>query len=570
MQWQHAPFHPDVLQASSLLLDLKEMVACTRLCDWRTSVGPVVGNLVDDAKQFESFGGTAACFCDWLSDSANLYVTDLRLTFTSESMCKDYHRQALSSNAEVNLSSPDGTTITQMVELEAQSQGSSTLSMVGSSCHVFCGPTQEARNYLASSLAGGGEIAVGPETITKRVEKAMHLVYLFHVDRIVCKLCVTAFNGLIPFGYAFALAKGCHDRMKQWSSISQCPSVKIEDKATLREILKRRALERMVLSHAEDLQQPSWKETYRRKAGIEQQEGGKELYFKLSLFVASLGTGHLIQGSNACSKNFERLETLCTKIPKDQVIPIEFPATGRAAPEHVEVKLRLFVSRSEDAKAVQNYIGAHSKQRPSPFVLLFENLPVAVKYHEALQVGRRELSPAVADRLRKQAKSRAVRFVRRILGEAARRLTIRELMGNRGPNAVAALLAGMLPHHLTTLPGGGQKVLLLTSDDEPSTPLLSTSSTEKPDIKVEGKGRARRWAFDDVEGIDGLMALCQSPAASKSPDWGAGLESSSGPALRSGRRRIAQDGSDGNCNGQHEIDDNQEQYLASGKRQCRV
>ena len=544
-------------------------------------VGPIVGGLVDDSKQFESFGGTSACFCDWLSDSANLYVTDLRLTFNSEISCKDYHSQALSSNAEVLLSGPDGN-ITQMVELQVQSQDSSNVSLVGSSCHVFCGPTPEARCHLASTLATK-ESSLGPETITKRVEKAMHLVYLFHVDRVVCKLCVTAFNGLIPFGYAFELAKGCYNRVKQCQSISVAPgqcSVKFEDKATLREILKRRALQRMIQGNSRDdaavSRDPpaSSYDAPKRKIATDQLSG-KELYFKLNLFVAALGKGHLIQGSNIASKNFERLEALCTKVPKDQVIPIEFPGSGRAPSEHVDIKLRLFVSRSEDAKAVQSYISAHSKQRPAPFVVLFENLPVAVRYNESLHAGRRDLSPAIADRLRKQAKSRAVRFVRRVLGEAARRLTVRELMGNRGANALTSLLASMLPGHLTSLPTGGQKVLLLSSDDEPATPSVLTPSADKIDVevKLEGSGRPRRWAFDDVEGIDGLMALCQSPPASRIADWKDEAKlSMGGPALRSrSRRGICEETVEENDDGEsHNKDEAEIQGVGGGKRHCRA
>jgi hypothetical protein len=555
--------HPDVLRSPNLLLTLNDIVDCTKLGDWKMPVGPVVGNMVDDSKQFESFGGTSACFCDWLSDSANLYVTDLRLTFNSEASCKNYHNQALSSNAEVSLPG----NITQMVELEIQSQESPNLSHVGSSCHVFCGPTPEARSYLASTFAAK-ESTIGPETITKRVEKAMHLVYLFHVDRVVCKLCVTSFNGLIPFGYAFELAKGCFNRVKKCQSVVHNTWIKSKDKANLREILKRRALERMADDVKDSVVSPEQQDTHqvlgKKKVSIE--PGGKELYFKLNLFVAALGKGHLMQGPNGGSKNFERLEALCTKVPKDQVIPIDFPGSGRAPLDHIDLKLRLFVSRSEDAKAVQGYISSHSKQRPAPFVVLFESLPVAVKYHESLHAGRRDLSPAIADRLRKQAKSRAVRFVRRILGEAARRLTVRELMGSRGANSITGLLAGMLPSHLTVLPSGGQKVLLLTSDEDPTTP---AADKIRPEVKIEGTGRARRWAFDDVEGVDGLMALCQSPPASKIADWKADSEiNTNGLALRSGRRR----GMPEECteeNGEDGTVEAESQVIGAGKRHCR-
>ncbi len=535
--------NPDARRSPNLLLTLAEMRECTRLTDWQSPAGPVVGTLVDDSKLFESFGGTSACFCDWLSDSANLYVTDLRMTFATEVSCREYHEQALPSNAEIKIASPDGNSVVQMVELETQSSDPSALSLVGSCCHVFCGPTQEARSLLSSVLTKS-ESSSGSQMMSQRIEKAMHLVYLFRVDRVVCKLCVTAFNGLIPFGYAFALAKSCFTRMNWWQSAVKLEGisvVKTEYKPSLREVLKRRAMERLASAQqVTSVQSKAANDegTNRRLTG-NHSEPEKELFFKLSLFVAALGKGRLIQGSSICTKSFERLEALCSKVPKDQVIAVEFPASGRTVSEQVNLKLRLFVSRSEDAKAVQSYITAHSKQRPAPFVVLFENLPVAVRYNESLLAGRRDLSPAVADRLRKQAKSRAVRFVRRVLGDAVRRLSVRELLGNRGPNALTTLLASMLPEHLSALPSGGQKCLLLTSDDEPlqkpAGPVGQVQSDSKPFVKKEF---SRSWLLDDVEGVDGLMALCQSPPASGRADWSGDPQGGlGGLVLRSGRRQ---------------------------------
>jgi len=575
-----ASMNPDAIRSRNLLLSLAEMRECTRLNDWQSPVGPVVGTRVEDSKLFEAYGGTSACFCDWLSDSANLYVTDLRMTFATEVACRDYHEQALSSNAEIKIARPDGKSVIQMVELETQSGDTSALSLVGSFCHVFCGPTQEARSLLSSVLTKS-ESSSGSQILSQRIEKAMHLVYLFCVDRVVCKLCVTAFNGLIPFGYAFALAKGCFTRMNWWQSavkLEGISTVKTEHKPSLREILKRRAMERLVSDHEVTTPQSSsvHEEETNRKSSVHLKEPEKELFFKLSLFVAALGKGRLIQGSSICSKSFERLETLCAKVPKDQVIAIDLPASGRTVSEQVNLKLRLFVSRSEDAKAVQSYINAHSKQRPAPFVVLFENLPVAVRYHESLLAGRRDLSPAVADRLRKQAKSRAVRFVRRVLGDAVRRLSVRELLGNRGPNALTALLASMLPEHLSALPTGGQKCLLLTSDDEPLLKPVGAvgqlQSDSKPSVKKEF---SRSWLLDDVEGVDGLMALCQSPPASRTADWSEDAQSClGGLVLRSGRRRrgVPDEWAEGNDEEsmRHLSDEISTPETTNGKRQCLV
>jgi hypothetical protein len=68
--------------------------------------------------------------------------------------------------------------------------------------------------------------------------------------------------------------------------------------------------------------------------------------------------------------------------------------------------MRVFVVNSEDAKAVGEYIGSHLSQIPAPFVVLARHLPMAVLYDPATL----DLSDAsVADRLRKQAKTRAVK-----------------------------------------------------------------------------------------------------------------------------------------------------------------
>jgi len=69
-------------------------------------------------------------------------------------------------------------------------------------------------------------------------------------------------------------------------------------------------------------------------------------------------------------------------------------------------QMRVFVVNSEDAKAVGEYIGSHLHQIPAPFVVLAKHLPMAVLYDPATL----DLSDAsVADRLRKQAKTRAVK-----------------------------------------------------------------------------------------------------------------------------------------------------------------
>lgn len=65
----------------------------------------------------------------------------------------------------------------------------------------------------------------------------------------------------------------------------------------------------------------------------------------------------------------------------------------------VDLKMRVFVVNSEDAKAVAEYIKAHMDQVPAPFVVLARHLSMAVLY-DPLTLDLSDAS--VADRLRKQ------------------------------------------------------------------------------------------------------------------------------------------------------------------------
>eukprot|EP00292_Cryptomonas_paramecium_P006116 CAMPEP_0113698360 /NCGR_PEP_ID=MMETSP0038_2-20120614/22665_1 /TAXON_ID=2898 /ORGANISM="Cryptomonas paramecium" /LENGTH=385 /DNA_ID=CAMNT_0000621511 /DNA_START=136 /DNA_END=1289 /DNA_ORIENTATION=- /assembly_acc=CAM_ASM_000170 len=340
--WEHPPqasaqirqlVHPDICRASNLLLSYKDLVDCTKLVDWKVvGAGPLVGSLVDDAKQFESFGGTSICFCDWLSNSGNLYITDLRLTFPTEAACQNYHEMALSANAEV-LFQYNGDSVTKMVELE-QTDSMSSLSHIGSSCHVFCGPTKEARSLL-SSYFNSDLKNQSAEDMSFRIDKAMHLVYLFRVERVVCKLCVTAFNGLIPYGYALSLSQCCHRRMKLWNSPSHGADGKgrprIEDKATLREIFRRRAIQRQMILDSPLFVQPAARRDMSEPcspAADRTADSAGERLFRLNLFVAALGKGHVLREPDLGGRNMERLSALCVRVPKDQVISVEAGGGG--------------------------------------------------------------------------------------------------------------------------------------------------------------------------------------------------------------------------------------------------
>lgn len=65
---------------------------------------------------------------------------------------------------------------------------------------------------------------------------------------------------------------------------------------------------------------------------------------------------------------------IVSKIPKEQNTTVEL-AEGT-----LELKMRVFVSNSEDAKAVSEYMQTHESQIPSPFVVLARDLPMAILY----------------------------------------------------------------------------------------------------------------------------------------------------------------------------------------------
>ena len=87
------------------------------------------------------------------------------------------------------------------------------------------------------------------------------------------------------------------------------------------------------------------------------------------------------------------------KVSKEQNTTVHVQSQGT-----LDLKMRVFVANSVEAKAVWEYITAHSNQVPAPFVLLAQQIHMAVSYDP------KELDPrhaAVADRLRKQVNARA-------------------------------------------------------------------------------------------------------------------------------------------------------------------
>lgn len=103
--------------------------------------------------------------------------------------------------------------------------------------------------------------------------------------------------------------------------------------------------------------------------------------------------------------------------------------------------MRVFVCNSVEARAVGEYVTAHKDQRPAPFVVLARQLSMAIAYNSA------HLDPsqaAVADRLRKQAKTRAVKEIREAMRDAPADINGPVLRGYVGALAPAAHIEALL------------------------------------------------------------------------------------------------------------------------------
>jgi hypothetical protein len=275
-------------------------------------------------------------------------------------------------------------------------------------------------------------------------------------------------------------------------------------------------------------------------------------YFPVALFVAVVGEGAL--DSNTPPRVLERLQQACSKVPKEQIIRIVLrvksgsskspslrPGDKGKDGKEVEVKLRVFVANSEDAKAVQTYIASHDNQTPAPVVVLFPTLPMAMEY-DALTVD--PTNQGTADRLRKQAKTRAVKLVRELLIENSEKLSSRLLFGHAGPSAPVKLLADSLKKRTAIInPDTNERGIVYTAGCKPvsySTFVGHTAAAvaktgmdheyeedgdEEDEEDEEDDDEAEEDEGDYEQGLEGLLAL-----ASKALQDAAASSASSTPA----------------------------------------
>jgi len=150
--------------------------------------------------------------------------------------------------------------------------------------------------------------------------------------------------------------------------------------------------------------------------------GRPTAHFPVNLFVTAIADGTMARDTPA--KVQERLQQIIRKVPKEQNTSVEV-CEGVT----IDLKMRVFVVNSEDAKAVGEYISGHLDQTPAPFVVLARHLPMAVLYDpQTLDLS----DAAVADRLRKQAKTRAVKVLREAIASKAAGITQPMLRGYHG------------------------------------------------------------------------------------------------------------------------------------------
>jgi hypothetical protein len=131
------------------------------------------------------------------------------------------------------------------------------------------------------------------------------------------------------------------------------------------------------------------------------------------------------------------------KVSKEQNTVVQVKNEG-----NVDLKMRVFVSNSPEASAISEYIEGHTTQTPAPFVVLSRHMPMAVTYDPSA------VDPAiatVADSLRKQMKTHAVKILREAIADKRCNLDTNVLRGHRGPLAPAEAIASIVSERATAI-----------------------------------------------------------------------------------------------------------------------
>ncbi len=144
-----------------------------------------------------------------------------------------------------------------------------------------------------------------------------------------------------------------------------------------------------------------------------------------------------------CSHDTHTHPQVRRKVSKEQNTVVQVKNEG-----NVDLKMRVFVSNSVEAGAISEYIEGHSTQTPAPFVVLSRHMPMAVTYDPNM------IDPgvaSVADRLRKQIKTYAVKVLREAIADKRCNLDTSVLRGHRGPLAPAEAIAGIVSERATAI-----------------------------------------------------------------------------------------------------------------------
>ena len=299
-------------------------------------------------------------------------------------------------------------------------------------------------------------------------------------------------------------------------------------------------------------------------------------FFPVALFVAVVGEGVL--DPSTPSRVLERLQQASSKVPKEQIIriPLRDKVAFKGASEkskegkEVELKLRVFVANSEDAKAVQGYIASHDEQVPAPVVVLCPMLPMAMEY-DALTVD--PTNQGTADRLRKQAKTRAVKLVRELLMENTDKLSSKILFGHAGPSAPVKHLAESLKRRTSVInPETKERGIVYTAGCKPVSAASAAGPAyvsakdaeieEEDDDDDEEEDGEYGDEYEEDQGLESLLAL-----ASKALEDAAVSSASSTPAaLPSTGQWKEKEDEEGKVEGGMKEEDGDEESIRLGKR----
>ena len=234
--------------------------------------------------------------------------------------------------------------------------------------------------------------------------------------------------------------------------------------------------------------------------GMLMQQQRAEQHFPVSLTVIAIGDGTPVR--NTQPKLLNRLNQLMKKVPKEHHCTVDLPQHGC-----VQLKLRLFVTNSEDAKAAREYVSSNQGQRPSPFVILAHAMPIAVSYDSRLL----NVNDAnVVDCLRKQAKTRAVKLIKEVIADPQVGVTLAHLRGLEGAEAMAHMLQAPLMRHATEF-GGGKSFISFPARNRQAVENFSVSGDdgrgERGASQHKGSGK---WNSSSGKGMSALDSLADA------------------------------------------------------------